>query len=363
MPDFKSPGVYVQESDANPHPISGVSTSTAAFLGIAAAGPETPTLITSMAEYKTTFGAPDGTGFLDHAVRGFFANGGTQCYVVRVDPTADPSSALHSLGDLDVSIVCSPDGNAIAGMAAALIEHCERMRYRFAVLDAPQSPVPTDGPPDALRSSYAAYYYPWLLLAECAEHAAIAVPPCGHIAGIYARTDSEQGVWHAPTGKPILGIAGLDADITEAEGGTLNALGVNVLRNFVGRSPLVWGGRTTSQDPEWKYVNLRRYLAYLAHSIDSGIQWVAFEPNGEALWAAVQRSVSDFLLNQWQSGALLGTKPEQAFFVRCDRTTMTQDDIDNGRLIVEIGIAPVRPAEFVIVRIGQWTADGKPDGC
>ena len=201
------------------------------------------------------------------------------------------------------------------------------------------------------------------LLPECAEHGAIAAPPGGHVAGIYARSDREQGVWRAPARKQILGIDGLDQNVTDEQGEALNAVGVNTLRTFPGGGNLIWGARTTSQDPEWKYVNIRRYFSYLEHSIDNGTQWVVFEPNGEPLWDAVRRSVSDFLFNEWRSGALQGSRPDEAFFVRCDQTTMTQDDIDNGRLVVEVGIAALRPAEFVVVRIGQWTANANPNGC
>jgi phage tail sheath protein FI len=364
MPDYTAPGVYVEGIGPNSHPITGVSTSTAAFIGITASGPFTPTLITGWTEYELAFGSPMGAAFLGHAVRGFFQNGGTQCYILRIEATADPAESLKALEGLDdISIVCSPDEKAVAGMAAALIEHCERMRYRIAVLDAPQTPAPTDGPPDVLRSSYAAYYYPWVLVSECADHARMAVPPGGHVAGIYARTDLEQGVWHAPAGKVLLGIAGLDQSITDEQGEVLNTLGVDTLRYFQGRGNLLWGARTTSQDPEWKYVNIRRYLNYLEHSVDSGTQWVVFENNGEALWDTVRRSASDFLFNEWRNGALQGSRPEEAFFVRCDRSTMTQDDIDNGRLIVLVGVAPVRPAEFVIFRIGQWTGNVNPDDC
>ncbi len=363
MSDDVAPGVHVEERDPNPHPIIGVSTSTAAFMGIATSGPFTPTLITSFTEYERAFGSPYDGGFLGYAVRGFFDNGGDQCYVVRIDATAEPSESLQALESLDVSIVCSPDANSISGMAEALIAHCEKMRYRFAVLDAPQSPAPTDGPPAALRSPYAAYYYPWLLVAESAERGGeIAVPPGGAISGIYARTDHEQGVWHAPANKEVVGIAGLDQVLTQQQSDLLNAAGVNVFRVFPAIGYRIWGARTTSPDPEWKYVNLRRYLIYLEHSIDDGTQWVVFEPNGEALWAAVRRSVSDFLFNEWKSGGLQGLRQTDAFFVRCDRSTMTQNDLDNGRLIMEIGVAALRPAEFVIFRIGQWTADAKPDG-
>ncbi len=362
MPDDTFPGVYIEESDPGPHPITGVSTSTAAFIGIAASGPFTPTMITSFTEYESTFGSPNDGGFLGYGVRGFFDNGGVQCYVMRLEATAVPSESLQALESLDVSIVCSPDADSISGMAGALIAHCENMRYRFAVLDGPQTPAPIDGPPDALRSSYAAYYYPWILVAGASEGGEIAVPPGGFVAGVYARTDNEQGVWHAPANKVVLGVTGLDQVLTQQQSEVLNAAGVNVIRVFTGMGNRVWGARTTSQDPEWKYVNVRRYLIYVEHSIKNGTQWVVFEPNGEDLWGAVRRSVSDFLFNEWKSGALQGSRPEDAFFVRCDRTTMTQSDLDNGRLIIEIGVAPLRPAEFVIFRIGQWTADAKERG-
>jgi phage tail sheath protein FI len=148
-------------------------------------------------------------------------------------------------------------------------------------------------------------------------------------------------------------------NVTYARQAVLNPEGINALRFFPGRSNRVWGARTMSSDPEWKYVNVRRLFIYLEHSIDKSTQWAVFEPNNEALWANIRQTVSDFLLTTWLTGALMGTKPEEAFFVRCDRTTMTQNDLDNGRLICLIGVAPTYPAEFVIFRIGQWTADAQ----
>lgn len=360
MPDYTHPGVYVEESDSDPHPITGVSTSMAALVGIASSGPYTPTSIQSFAEYEELFGGPQEAGFLSHAVRGFFDNGGAQCYVQRVEAAADPAAALQALESLsDVSIVCSPDAGAIPGMAEALIQHCEQMRYRIAVLDAPQTPAPTSGPPAALRSTRAAYYYPWVLISESAGPGTIAIPPCGHTAGIYARTDSQRGVWRAPAGQEILGITGLDQLLTDEQDQALNAVAVNPLRYFPERGNVVWGARTTSSDPEWKYINIRRYFIYLEQSIDSGTKWVTFENNGEQLWSAVRQSVSDFLLKEWKNSALQGSTPDQAYFVRCDQTTMTQNDIDNGRLIIEVGVAVIWPAEFVIFRIGQWTGSAR----
>jgi hypothetical protein len=185
------------------------------------------------------------------------------------------------------------------------------------------------------------------------------VPPSGFVAGIYARNDASKGVSKAPAGEDITSAVGLEQLLDQNQSAALEQEGINVLRFFTGRGYLVWGARTVSSDPQWKYVNLRRYFAYLEHSIDKGTQWAVFEPNGETLWANVRQSIANFLLNEWKSGALLGQKPEQAYFVRCDQTTMTQNDLDNGRLVVLIGVAPVQPAEFVIFRIGQWTADHK----
>jgi phage tail sheath protein FI len=208
-------------------------------------------------------------------------------------------------------------------------------------------------------SSYAALYYPWVRVLDPITRGEINLPPSGFVAGIYARNDVQRGVWKAPADEVVNLAVGLEQSLSSSELDLLNAEGVNCFRFFEGRGFRLWGARTASSDPEWKYVNLRRYSAYLEHSIDQGTQWVVFEPNGDTLWNNVRRTIEDFLLNEWQAGALMGDKPEQAFFVKCDRSTMTQSDIDNGRLICLIGVAPLRPAEFVIFRIGQWTADRK----
>jgi uncharacterized protein len=181
------------------------------------------------------------------------------------------------------------------------------------------------------------------------------VPPCGHIAGIYARSDNEYNVSKDPANEVIAGIDSLQLQINNQLQGTLNPLGINCLRYFKTYGNLVWGGRTISADPDWKYINVRRLFIYLEHSIADGTQWVVFQSNDDALWARVRRSVSDFLTTAWMQGLLMGQTKDQAFFVRCDRTTMTQADIDNGRLIMVIGVAPLKPAEFVIFQIGQWT--------
>jgi Bacteriophage tail sheath protein len=186
----------------------------------------------------------------------------------------------------------------------------------------------------------------------------IALPPSGFVTGIYARTDVTRGVFKAPANEVVLGALRHDLDINFAQQETLNPIGINCLRSFPNRGNRVWGARTVSSDPEWKYVNVRRYFNYLERSIDVGTQWVVFEPNGERLWANVKETISDYLVNEWRSGALLGSVKE-AFFVRCDRSTMDQNDIDNGRLVCLIGVAVVKPAEFVIFRIGQKTVDAR----
>ena len=258
----------------------------------------------------------------------------------------------------DISIVAVP-GVTSEAVQAALITHAELEQYRVAVLDAPQSTgVVTEilSHRNAYDSTHAAYYTPWLETLDLASGRTIEVPPSGHVIGIYARTDNTRGVWKAPANETIRNITGLKYAFTDGEQDVLNPVGVNVIREFTGRGIRVWGARTISSNSEWKYLNVRRLFAFLEASIDRGTQWVVFEPNGPELWDRVSRTINSFLFGVWSSGALLGTTPEEAYFVRCDRTTMTQDDIDNGRLICLIGIAPIKPAEFVIFRIGQFTA-------
>jgi phage tail sheath protein FI len=185
----------------------------------------------------------------------------------------------------------------------------------------------------------------------------LALPPSGFVCGVYARNDVERGVHKAPANEVVRGALRFEREVNFAEQEVLNPLGVNCLRYLSGRGYRVWGARTVSSDPEWKYVNVRRYMNYLEASIDRGTQWAVFEPNGERLWANVRETVSAFLYNEWVNGALLGASAKEAFFVRCDRSTMTQNDLDNGRLICLVGIAVLKPAEFVIFRIGQKTAD------
>jgi phage tail sheath protein FI len=375
MSEFLTPGVFVEETSFRSRSIEGVPTSTLGITGRTLDGNVAePVLVTSLTDYERTFGGlswPSGEPILlAQAVRAFFDNGGTRAYVTRIDDAGGVSvSALKAGLDAlvpvdDIAIVACPDTVALSPddqrlAVQNLLDHCQSSRYRFAVVDPPANASVTDV--RAFRaqfdSKYGALYFPWVVRTDGGTTTTL--PPSGFVAGIFARTDIERGVHKAPTSEVVNGISGLAFDVDLRTQDILNPEGIDVLRSFTGRGIRIWGARTLSTDPEWKYVNLRRLVAYLEHSIDKGTQWAVFEPNDEKLWAAIRRVIEDFLLTTWQSGALLGTTPEQAFFVRCDRTTMTQNDLDNGRLVCVVGVAPVKPAEFVIIRIGQWTADRK----
>jgi phage tail sheath protein FI len=276
--------------------------------------------------------------------------------------------ALEALED--ISIIAAPgatfgyegdyrdDAATINGL---LISHAERMRYRIAVLDSGDGQAIADvrAMRAQLDSKYAALYYPWVKILDPVTRQEVAMPPSGFVAGIYARNDVQRAVYKAPANEIVTLALGFETMLSKAQQEVLNPEGINCFRFFEGRGMRLWGARTISSDPEWKYVNLRRYFAYLERSIDLGTQWAVFEPNGERLWANVRETIKDFLFNEWSNGALLGETADKAFFVRCDRSTMNQNDLDNGRLVCLIGVAPLKPAEFVIFRIGQWTADRK----
>jgi phage tail sheath protein FI len=277
-------------------------------------------------------------------------------------------TGLKAFEDIDdIAIVAAPgstfnynqrrsQANTIISL---LIGHAQAMRYRIAVLDSGngQSIAEVRALRAQFDSTYAALYYPWVRILDPVTDQEIYLPPSGFVSGIYARNDINRAVYKAPANEVVTLALGFEHLLNKSQQEVLNPEGINCFRFFEGRGYRLWGARTISSDPEWKYVNLRRYFIYLEHSIDKGTQFAVFEPNGPALWANVRRTIEDFLLNEWQSGALLGDKPEKAYFVRCDRSTMTQNDLDNGRLVCLIGVAPLRPAEFVIFRIGQFTAD------
>lgn len=258
----------------------------------------------------------------------------------------------------NVSIMAIP-GVTAPEVQASLIAFCENKKSCFAILDVPMELKKTNDVAnfrDMYDSTYAAMYHPWLEMYDAGAKRSAYFPPSGAMAGIYARTDIERGVHKAPANEVVRGCTGLSCAYNEGEQDILNPIGVNLIRAFTGRGIRVWGARTISSNGLWKYLNVRRLFIYVEESIKANTNWVVFEPNSTTLWNRVTRTIETFLATCWRDGALAGSTPDQAFFVECGPTTMTQDDIDNGRLICQIGIAPVKPAEFVIFRITQKTA-------
>ena len=271
-------------------------------------------------------------------------------------------SGIKSMEDIeDISLVMAP-GMWARSIINELTRHSEAMKYRMAIFDAPLNADLSDV--QAFRaqfdSKYAAMYYPWINSRQPGVEDDVPIPPSGHMAGIYSDVDTRRGVHKAPANEVIRGITEINQDVTRREQDLLNPKGINALRFFPGRGNLVWGARTISSDSNFRYINVRRIFNFIERSIDEGTQFVVFEPNEPQLWSRVRQTINNFLNTQWRAGMLEGRTSEEAYFVACDRgLTMTQDDIENGRLICEVGIAPVFPAEFVIFRIQKFTADSK----
>jgi phage tail sheath protein FI len=270
----------------------------------------------------------------------------------------------------DVTMVCVPDvmstppGEAldlqmVKAVQTMIIGHCERLGDRVAILDTPPNLMPQEVKEWRMNitgfdSSYAAMYYPWIQVEDPVSGKPMLMPPSGHMAGVWARNDNTRGVHKAPANEVVQGATGLEYKTTNGEQDVLNPIGVNCIRAFPGRGIRVWGARTLSSDPAWRYINVRRLFNYVEKSIEGATQWVVFEPNDPKLWARVRRDVSAFLRVTWQEGALFGLSPEEAFFVKCDEENNPRESRDMGRLIIDIGLCPVMPAEFVIFRISQW---------
>jgi phage tail sheath protein FI len=341
----------------------------------------TPKLCTTFSDFKKFFGDFSGNathGYLVQAVYGFFNNGGSRCYVMRVTAESAIPNALVAFEAIDeIAIVAAPGlaQNDTTGKATrtGLIAHCQiRTQNRFAIFDSPET-VETSSALDltlldAKSSSsvlppftdFAAYYFPWVEVIDPVADGPVYTPPSGHIAGIYARVDNSRGVHKAPANEPVIGALGLKYAISKAQQDGLNPEGVNCIRNLNGNLT-VWGARTVGGDAnaDLKYINVRRTLLFIRKSIDQGTQWVVFEPNEPGLWQKITRNITAFLTNVWRSGALFGTTPQEAFYVKCDAETNPPELRDLGQVVTEIGVAIVRPAEFVIFRISQFTAPSK----
>jgi len=369
MPEYLAPGVYIEETGFRHKSITGVDLSTAGFIGMTQLDtdehPEDP--VTSYQEFEGRFGdrAPfihadssQTPNYLAHAANAFFINGGKNLYVGRVSSqnVSSYEEALRKLEGLDqIGMVALPGYSTLPGPEAEMVSqlmlaHGESLRNRIVILDMP--PVADRDKLLSLRqgidSSYAVIYAPWVTVHD--GNQLLALPPSGCLAGIIARVDTERGIYRAPANEVIRSITGFERDIGRAEQSELNPLGINVLRTLQGRGHRVWGARTLSSNPEWKYINVRRYAIYLEQSIKKGLQWVGFERNAEPLWSSVRQSLNTFMYNEWQKGALQGTKPDDAFFVQADRRTMTQADINQGRLNIILGVAMSRPAEFTLLK-------------
>ena len=498
MPNYLSPGVYVEEVQAASRPIEGAGTAVAAFVGLAQRGPaNTPVMVTNWSQFVASFGDFMEGSYLAHSVYGFFLNGGTTAYIVRIgaEDAGAPSARLELPSSTDKSqaafrvvaleaggagndisvevgepsepgegvfkltvtrgseqevydnvtvkrgkqsvftavktsklvrleevakgevapavgtksalaggtvsgpvrvtpdeyVVNSADRTGFGGLEAveeitmvaapdlmalyqagvvdmdglkavqlAIIAHCELMGDRVAILDAPpdynaQQVKEWRQDKAGYDSKYATLYWPWIKVFDPVAGQATFVPPSGHISGIWARNDGERGVHKAPANEVVRGAIALELNLTRAEHDQLNPIGINCVRTFPGRGIRVWGARTLSSDPAWRYLNVRRLFNYIEESILLGTQWVVFEPNDIDLWERVKRTIGAFLVRTWRDGALFGSTPAEAFFVKCDGENNTAETIDAGQLIVDIGIAPVKPAEFVIFRLAQFS--------
>jgi uncharacterized protein len=345
-----------------------------------------PKLCTNFTEFKRYFGdfsTNSAQRNLAHAVYGFFNNGGSRCYVMRVANEGAIVGGLTPFEAIDeIAIVAAP-GITSDAARDAIVTHCRiRTQDRFAIFDSARDMDDKEGFLDTGRfmtkggtpntatpanTDYAAFYWPWIQVFDPATKALnpageglVFVPPSGHVAGIYARVDTERGVHKAPANEVVLGALGLRYAIGKAVQDELNPKGINVIRELNGNIR-VWGARTVGGDAnaDLKYISVRRTLLFLRESIDEGTQWVVFEPNTPALWQKIARNVTAFLLNVWRSGALFGNTPAEAFYVKCDAETNPTELRELGQVVTEIGVAIVRPAEFVVFRISQWAGPTK----
>ena len=375
MPEYLSPGVFIEEVSFRSKTIEGVTTSTPAFVGVATSGPtDEAQLVESFADFEKHYGKSGLDSYLAHAVRLFFANEGKRAYIARVAATINttPSerqvmAAIQLLDDIDgFSLLAIPDITTLSVIDFA-INYCERRGDCFYIADLPRSVNTTTQAQQAMqsltdKSSFAAAYYPWLQIHDPVSRTQIAIPPSGAIAGVYARMDEARGVWKTPAGTDasLRAVTGLVDSISQQEQGLLSPTGLNVLRDNVASDPVVWGASTLARrDLEYRYVPVRRTAIFIEQSILKGTQWAVFEPNNDTLWSQLRDSVSDFLNALFRQGAFAGSKPDAAYFVKCDRQTTTRSDINNGIVNIELGFAPLRPAEFVVLSIKQKAGQKK----
>ncbi|HEX6364141.1 MAG TPA: phage tail sheath subtilisin-like domain-containing protein [Albitalea sp.] len=366
---YATPGAY--REDVFIRPAVPLPTGVPGFVGFGratgGAGEREAVLLHRPEEMAGRF-EPDIAGFLADVVAGFFANGGVRCYLAGAASEGDGERALEKaidklapLGDLD--LVAVPDAMTLPQEAAqrvqgAAIAHCAALGNRFAILDAPRETDPAAiARPLASWRTYgaalanAALYYPWVKVMAGEAGGGRPVPPCGHVAGIFARCDERAGVSKAPANEELQAVLDLEFPVDGVLQGRLNPLGINCLRAFPGRGLRVWGARTLSAEPSWRYVNTRRVYLTLARWIERNLAWAAYEPNTPSLWFRIQRELGAYLAALWQAGALKGASPAEAFYVKCDAETNPPGEREQGRVATEVGLATALPAEFVVVRI------------
>jgi phage tail sheath protein FI len=403
MPFYAAPGIYVEEVPSGARPIGAVGTSVAGFVGTAPdsnARRDEAVAVNNWSDFLRIFASTEAPSTdLARAVYGFFDNGGGRCYIVNIPAGAAIAGAgrrrsgLQLLEAVDeVAIVAAP-GFSDATSYEALLSHCEKMEDRVAILDPPaevpeidlltkvgtptaDKPARRGGngeaegspPPPAAsgdetgvrprQSNYGAFYFPYIMVRDPLSGDNVFTPPSGHIAGVWARNDAQRGVHKAPANEPIRGAVDLAYRVTRPEQELLNPKGVNCIRYFTAEGIRIWGARMLAAEAsEWRYVNVRRLFNMLKESIAEGTRWIVFEPNDFTLWRSIERDVSAFLKRVWRDGALLGRTPEEAFFVKCDEETNPPEVRDAGEVVTLIGLAPVKPAEFVVFKLSQ-TAGG-----
>jgi phage tail sheath protein FI len=392
MPFYSSPGIYVEEVPSGARPIGAVGTSTAGFVG-AAPDPTSrrneAVAVNSWSEFLRIYGGGDSghprSTLLSSAVFGFFDNGGGRCYVVNIADTEPLSGGTQRHGiDLlesidEIAIVAAP-GRADPISYEALLAHCERLGDRVAILDPPAAVsdverltrVATTGGASTdsdetpglrpRQSDYGSFYFPWIVTRDPFTGEPVATPPSGHIAGVWARTDMTRGVHKAPANEPVRGVVDLTYRVTRSEQDILNPKGVNCIRYFATEGVRVWGARTLAAEAsEWRYLNVRRLFNMLKESIAEGTRWIVFEPNDALLWRSIRRDIGAFLTRVWRDGALFGRTPAEAFFVKCDEETNPPDVRDAGQVVALIGVAPVKPAEFVVFKLSQSVAGSETE--
>lgn len=402
MQNYMAPDIYMEEVAGGARPIQAVGTSTAGFVGEAPDATQRineAVAINNWSQFTRLF-VPAGSAStpLSHAVYGFFQNGGGRCYVVNVGKGGPIASGGRERIGLDVleqideiAIVAAP-GYTDAASYEAVLTHCEKMQDRVGILDAPaqvedislltqvataraaaskssnaEAGGATTGAlgganaglrPRQSDGGYGAFYFPWITVRDpLSPNELVNAPPSGHLAGIWARTDATRGVHKAPANESVRGALNLTYLLTRDEQGILNQSGVNCIRSFAREGIRVWGARTVADgSSEWRYLNVRRLFNMIEESIATSTRWIVFEPNDRTLWKSIRRDITAFLTRLWRDGALMGRTPQEAFFVKCDEETNPPDSIDAGIVVTLIGIAPVKPAEFIVFRMSQYAA-------